>query len=159
MYKTTCWKLPAQHFLLNLILHSVSIKHISVSEIKWQTAPVLSASTQPKQDTKKITSQTQRELHPSLKNPSKEPFFIKYLFNCLKASRERGSLKILLPDGARACRPIGLDRRRQGLVREEWQTVSHANIFKKISRESQKSAPRTYHRLLRCQVVFTKICP
>ena len=28
----------------------------------------------------------------------------------------------------------------------------------KISRESQKAAPRTSHRLLRCQVVFTKIC-
>ena len=44
---------------------------LSVSEVcdgtvslKWQTAPVLSASTQPKQDTKKITSQIERELHP-----------------------------------------------------------------------------------------------
>ena len=38
---------------------------------------------------------------------------------CLKASRERCSFKILPIDDARACRPIGLDRRQLGLVREK----------------------------------------
>ena len=38
---------------------------------------------------------------------------------CLKASNERGIFQILPTDGARACMPIGLDRRQLGLVREK----------------------------------------
>ena len=46
--------------------------------------------------------------------------------NCLKASRERGSYMILPTDGARACRPIGLDRRQLGL--EDGHIVDHGDM-------------------------------
>ena len=52
--------------------------------------------------------------------------------NCLKASRERRSLKILPRDGPRAPRPIGLERRKLGLVREEGQIMDHRNIKEKV---------------------------
>ena len=47
-------------------------------------------------------------------NPFKEPFSKKYLFNCLKASKEIKDFKILPSDGLRACWQIGLERRHTG---------------------------------------------
>ena len=41
---------------------------------------------------------------------------------------ERGTFKIMPIDGARACRPIGLDRRQVDLVREGGQIVDHGNM-------------------------------
>ena len=52
-------------------------------------------------------------------------------FKFLKASRERVDFKILPIDGAKVCKPIGLDRRQLGLVREEGQFVDIGNMRKK----------------------------
>ena len=53
-------------------------------------------------------------------------------FKFLKASRERVDFKILPIDGAKVCKPIGLDRRQLGLVREEGQFVDIGNMRKKV---------------------------
>ena len=50
----------------------------------------------------------------------------------LKASSERGSFNILLKDGFRVCRPIGMQRRQLGLVREEDQIVDHGYMKERI---------------------------
>ena len=41
-------------------------------------------------------------------------------------------LKILPTDGARACRPIGLDRRQLGMEREEGEIVDHGNMKERL---------------------------
>ena len=51
---------------------------------------------------------------------------LKINLNCLKSS------KILPTDGARAWRPIGLDRRQIGLVREEGQIVEYENMEERV---------------------------
>ena len=45
---------------------------------------------------------------------------------------ERGSFNIFPTDGARACKPISLDRRKLGLVREEGQIVDHDNMKERL---------------------------
>ena len=52
--------------------------------------------------------------------------------NCLKARRGRGIFKILLTDGAIACKPIDLDRSQLGLVREEGQILYHGNMKERV---------------------------
>ena len=74
---------------------------------------------------KKSASQPHRELQALAEITFKKP---KQTFIGLKASRERGYIKILPLDGTRACRPIGLDGRQLGLVREKRQIVDHGNM-------------------------------
>ena len=54
------------------------------------------------------------------------------MLNCVKASRERGSSKIIPIDGAQAFRPIGLDRIHLRLAREEGQIVDYGNVRKMV---------------------------
>ena len=46
----------------------------------------------------------------------------------MTASRERDSLKILPTDGSRACRPIGMNTRQLGQVREDGKIVDHGDM-------------------------------
>ena len=100
-----------------------------VFEIKWLTQPALSASTHLGQDVK---SQPEWELHPALRNILKELVQKETKFNWLNASRKRGSFRIFPTDGARAFRPIRLDRRQLFLVREGGQIVEHINKKKRV---------------------------
>ena len=79
-----------------------------------------------------LTVQPEWELHPALRNILKELVQKETKFNCLNASRKRGSFNILPTDGARAYRPICLDRRQLVLVREEEQIVDHINRKKMV---------------------------
>ena len=52
--------------------------------------------------------------------------------DCLKAIRYRGIFKILPSDGTIMCRPIGLNMRQLGLVREEGKFVEHGNLKERV---------------------------
>ena len=45
---------------------------------------------------------------------------------------ETGKIKILPTDGAQACRPIGLDRRQLGMIREEGTIVDYENMKERL---------------------------
>ena len=66
----------------------------------------------------------------------KEP--VQNIIIYLKASGERGYIKNLPQDGRRAFRPISLDRRQLGLVREEGQIVDHGNMNERLVIDGNK---------------------
>ena len=121
-------------FLLKLILQGVSLNNIGktrkvVSKLKWWTSQASPTSTHRWQDPKQIASQPHTELNPKAGNTFKKPVS-RY---CLKASMERGSFKILTTNGARACRPLGLDGKQLCRVRKVRQIVDHGNIREGVS--------------------------
>ena len=95
------------------LLLNVTLSHLTILAIQkkqcyiLQNRPIIPQSPQHTLDNvlKKSVSQHCEELNLPLRNTFNEPVSNNVFWNCLKASRERGSFKILPTDGAREYRP------------------------------------------------------